>query len=157
MKRLSTLVTITLALLLATPAAAADEAAKDALARELMTLTGSADMGKQVMEAMMAQLTSNPQIPQDYADKFLALAKPEHLVEMVVPLYVKAYDLKTLQAAVDFYKTDAGEALVAAMPQITQESMVLGQQWGMDLAAQVQASMEAEAEAAPEPEKPAKR
>ncbi len=155
MKRLSTLITITLALLLAVPAAAADDAAKDALARELMALTGAADMGKQVMEGMMAQLTNNPQIPQEYADKFLALAKPEHLVEMVVPLYVKAYDLKTLQAAVDFYKTDAGKALVAAMPQITQESMVLGQQWGMDLAAQVQKSMEAEAAA--EPEKPAKR
>lgn len=159
MKNFSRLAAFALALLFVLPAAAADDAAKEKLARELMALTGAADMGKQVMEGMMAQLAANPSIPQEFADKFLELAKPEQLLDLVVPLYVSAYDEKTLKAAVTFYKTPAGRALVAAMPQITQESMVLGQQWGMELAGQVQAAMQAQEQAAeePAPAEPAKR
>ena len=52
MKNFSRLAAFALALLFVLPAAAADDAAKEKLARELMALTGAADMGKQVMEGM---------------------------------------------------------------------------------------------------------
>ena len=143
--RLSTFAAILIALVLAVPGAArADDVKKEKMARELMELTGSADLGKQMMEGMTAQFRTQPGVPADFVEKFLELAKPEDLVNMVVPLYVKTFDEETLQAAIDFYKTTAGKKLVAALPQITQESMVLGQQWGMELAQKTQAALEAE-------------
>ena len=145
-------VVLVLALALALPGVArADDAEKTKLARELMALTGSADLGKQMMDGMADQFRSQPGIPEGFIDKFLELAKPEGLVDMVVPLYVKTFDAETLQAAVDFYKTPAGKNLVAGLPQITQESMVLGQQWGMELAQKTQAALNAATPAA-EPE-----
>ena len=135
-----------LALAFAFPTAArADDAAKEKLARELMAVTGSADLGKQMIEGMTAQFGAQPGIPADFVKKFLELADPNDLVEMVVPLYVKTFDESTLQAAVDFYKTTAGQKLVAALPVITQESMVLGQAWGVELAKKAQAAVEADA------------
>ena len=119
----------------------ADDVVKERLARELMTLTGSAELGKLVMDGMMQQFALNPQIPKEFIDKFMELAKPEEIIEMVVPIYVRTYDEATLQAAVTFYKTEEGRKLVAALPAITQESMALGQQWGLKLAEQTQQAL----------------
>jgi hypothetical protein len=143
MKRINTLAVVLFSLLLAGPALA-DDAKKEKLARELMALSGAADMGKQVMHGMMEQFRSNPAIPPKFVDKFLELAKPEQLVEMVVPLYVRIYDEETLAAAVAFYKTKSGKALIAGLPQITQESMALGQKWGQELAAKVLSELNAQ-------------
>ena len=134
-----------LALAFVVPTSAhADDAAKEKLARELMSVTGSADLGKQMIEGMTAQFAAQPGVPGDFVRKFVELADPNDLIEMVVPLYVKTFDVDTLQAAVEFYKSPAGKKLVGALPMITQESMVLGQQWGMDLATRAQAAVEAE-------------
>lgn len=126
---------VAFSLLTAVPTSAhADDAAKEALVRELLEVTGSADLGKQMMDGMMAQFQGNPALPPGFAEKFSELAKPEQIVEMVVPIYMKAYDEKTLQAAIDFYKTPEGTLLMAKMPQISQESMIVGQDWGAKLA-----------------------
>ena len=127
----------------------ADDAARETLARELMVVTGAGDLGKQVIEGMSAQLSGNATMAS-FLEKFVELAKPDELVELVVPLYVKAFDEETLQAAVDFYNTPAGKKMVAATPQLTQESMALGQAWGMKLAKQAQEAVDADKAAAGE-------
>jgi uncharacterized protein len=137
------LIALTLLFALALPQTGrADDAAKEALVREMMELTGSAELGKQMLEGMMAQFSQNPAIAQEFTDKFLELAKPEELIEMIVPLYVQALDEATLKATIEFYKSPAGKQLVAVQPQLTQDSMVLGQQWGMKLAEATQAALE---------------
>jgi len=97
-----------------------------------------------VIEGMSAQLGGNEQM-RPFLEKFVELAKPDELVNLIIPLYVKTYDEDTLQAAIDFYKTEAGQKLIAAMPQLTQESMEIGQKWGMELAQKAQAALDAEA------------
>jgi len=135
-----------LVLVLAAPRIAhADDAHKEKLARQLMAETGAADLGKQVMQSMLAQFRKNPQISKEFIDKFTELAKPEQIVELVVPIYVRTYDEETLQAAVDFYGSPAGKKLVAGLPLITQQSMAVGQQWGMQIAQQTQAALQAQA------------
>lgn len=146
MRRLTLMLTLA-SLFLAAPASAGDDAAKEKLARELMALTGAADIGKQMMEGMANQFRQTPNVPTGFVDAFLELAEPEQLVELIVPLYVRTYDLETLEAAITFYKTPAGKKLIAATPQLTQESMVLGQQWGMELAKQAEAKVAADAAA----------
>ena len=137
------LIALALAFTLALPAAVrADDATKEALVREMLELTGAADLGKQMMEGMAAQFRQNPQISGEFIDKFLELAKPDDLIELIVPVYVKALDEDTLRGSIEFYKSPAGMQLVAVQPQITQESMVLGQQWGMKLAEETQKALE---------------
>jgi hypothetical protein len=125
---------ILIAVLFAFPSAAsADDKAKEKLAYELMALTGAADLGEQMIEGMVSQFRTQAEMPTEFLDKFVELADGEALVQMVVPLYVKNFDEETLQAAVDFYKTPSGKKLIAGLPQITQESMVLCQKWGVEL------------------------
>jgi len=123
----------------------ADDAAKEKLVLEMLDLTGAGDLGKQVMDAMMAQFGQSPGIPPEFIAKFSELAKPQDLVNMVVPLYVKALDEETLKACIAFYKSPAGKKLVDVTPQLTADSMALGQEWGMKLVEQTQAALAAEA------------
>ncbi len=145
------LAAIVLAFAFAFPAGAhADDAAREKLARELMVVTGAGDLGKQVIEGMTAQLSGNAAMAP-FLEKFVELAKPDELVDLVVPLYVKTFDEETLQAALDFYNTPAGKTMIAATPQLTQESMALGQAWGMKLAKQAQEAVDADKVAADKP------
>ena len=125
--------------------ALADDASKEVLVRELLEVTGSADLGKQMMDGMMAQFEGNPGLPPGFAKKFGELAKPEQIVELVVPIYMKTYEEKTLQAAIDFYKTAEGKALISKMPAVSQESMLVGQTWGASLAQQTMDALAADA------------
>ena len=61
---------------------------------------------------------------------------------MIVPLYVQALDEATLKATIEFYSSPEGRKLIEVQPQLTQDSMVLGQQWGMKLAEATQAALE---------------
>lgn len=142
MLRLIALCTLSLSLL-AAPAFAGDDAKKEELALELMALTGSADLGKQVLDGMLAQFRAQPGLPPGLVDKIQELARPDEILALVVPLYVKTYDQKTLEAAIRFYKSPEGKKLVAAMPQLTQESMAVGQQWGTQLVEKAMAELQA--------------
>lgn len=108
---------------------------KETLARELMDLCGASKLGEQVMESMLTMLADDTD--EEFVRKFLSLAKPEQLVEMVVPIYTAHFDEETLHALIDFYNTPAGVKLIAAMPAITEASMMAGQEWGTKLATQL--------------------
>ena len=123
---------------LSAPAIAKDDAAKkEELARELMELTGASRMGKQVMDQMLGSMRNNPAMSSEFIDRFSAEIDADQLVEMVVPIYVEHLDVKTLKAAVKFYRTQEGRALIAKMPVIMQESMTVGQQWGAEMGRRV--------------------
>ena len=83
---------------------------------------------------------------------FLEKATAEALIELVVPIYVKHLDLETIEAAIKFYETPAGAKLITATPIITQESMVAGQAWGLQLAQEILAEM-ADRKEMPQPPK----
>ena len=108
---------------------------KVTLVRELMTRTGASKIGQQVMENMLRGLADEED--EEFIQKFLSLANPDQLVEMIVPLYVAHFDEETLKALIDFYKTPAGVKLVAAIPAITEGAMLAGQRWGTELAEQL--------------------
>jgi hypothetical protein len=51
-----------------------------------------------------------------------------------VPIYLKHYDREPLLAAIAFYQSDYGQALVSGLPAVTAESMETGRAWGAALA-----------------------
>ena len=107
---------------------------KEAKIRKLLDLTGAGDLGKQTMEGMMAAFKNAPGLPEDFIETFLELAKPEDVVNLVVPIYMKHLDEETLDAVIKFHESPAGQKLIKVTPSITKESMEAGQVWGRDLA-----------------------
>lgn len=134
-----------LTLTLSMPAAQAADDKVEALARELMELTGAANLGEQTMQAMMAEFAKLG-VPPEFSERFMAKANADQLVELVVPIYVETYDEKTLKAALKFYRSKEGALLVSKMPEINERAMAAGQAWGAALAQEVIEEMQAEAE-----------
>lgn len=120
------------------------EKATEDLAHELLEVSGAGQMGVQVMEQMFASFkTALPDVPQEFWDEFMQSVDPDDLVKLVIPIYVKHLEKSEMEAAIAFYKTPAGQAILTKLPVIMQESMTAGQQWGMQLGTEVQKRLEA--------------
>ena len=120
----------------------AERTAEDA-ARELLEVLGAGTMGIQILDQMIGSFkTSVPDVPEEFWDEILASADPDHLVDMIIPIYVKHLSLEDMEAALEFYKTQAGQTIVRKLPLITQESMMVGQEWGMQMANEVQTRLQ---------------
>jgi hypothetical protein len=133
MKKLSVLLFATLCI---TPFTFADES--EELARELLKASGSAEMGEQVMSQVInAMRPSAPNVPDEFWEEFMANYDAQQFVDMLVPIYVKHLSDKEMKSIIDFYESPAGQALVEKQPLIMQESMAVGQQWGMELSQKV--------------------
>ena len=83
---------------------------------------------------MMETFRKMPNLPPGFVDKLRQNMKPEQLTEMIVPIYLKHLDHKTLVAAIRFYQSPEGRVIVKALPVVTAESGEAGKQWGMALA-----------------------
>ena len=116
---------------------AQQKASKESI-RTLLEMSGSARVGIQVMTNMIAAYReSYPQVPQAFWDDFLKEAKPETLVEMIIPVYEKHYTQEEVQGLIAFYQSPLGKKVITTMPLIAQESYSIGTEWGKKLAEQV--------------------
>jgi len=55
------------------------------------------------------------------------------LVTMLTPIYQKYLTQSDLEDIIVFYRSPVGQKLGENTPKITQESMVVGQEWGMEI------------------------
>lgn len=55
------------------------------------------------------------------------------LVDLLTPVYQKHLTINDLKELIKFYESPAGQKLAQTTPLITQESMQVGQQWGMQI------------------------
>jgi hypothetical protein len=104
------------------------------LARTLMEVTGAGNLGKQVADGMMVSFRKMPNIPPAFIDRFKDNIRVDEMVDMVVPVYLKHYDRETMLAAIRFYQSKHGQAMVKALPAVTAECMEIGRAWGAKLA-----------------------
>ncbi|WP_319478563.1 DUF2059 domain-containing protein [Marispirochaeta aestuarii] len=105
----------------------------------LMEMTGSADMGIQVMQNMIVQFKQIlPEVPEDYWDQFMARVNPEDMIDLIVPIYDKHFTHEEITDIISFYETPTGKKLIQEMPAISQESMSAGQAWGMRIGQEIQ-------------------
>ena len=57
----------------------------------------------------------------------------EELLELLVPVYKKYLTIEDLKGMIKFYETPVGRKYAQKSPLIVQESMQVGQQWGMKM------------------------
>ena len=112
------------------------EKAKDI--RRFLDLSGSGKAGEQAVGQMLQQFkTAMPKVPAEFWDEFAKETSTESIVESLVPVYDKYLSSEDLKAIIAFYESPAGKKLVASQPQIAQDSRVVGQKWGSDLAKKI--------------------
>lgn len=139
------------------PAPAADDGAarREQLALRLMEVTGAAQLGIQVMNSMLAELQKNPKVPAALIERLKRNAKPETLTQLVLPIYVSNLTEGEMQAAIRFYETPEGAAMLRKMPAMMQQSMQAGQQWAVQWVQQTARELEAEEKQGAPAEQPA--
>ena len=65
-------------------------------------------------------------------------AEIQKLEKQLIPVYKKNFTHEDVKAIIAFYESEAGKNLAAKTPAITQESMIIGQQWGINLGIAIQ-------------------
>nr|WP_246534888.1 DUF2059 domain-containing protein [Wohlfahrtiimonas chitiniclastica] len=109
--------------------------------KQLITDTGAADMGTMVLEQLIGQLKQ-----MGATDAQIAEVKKEfnvdQLIDLLVPVYQKEFTEADVKAFLEFYQSPAGKKMIEKQPVIMQESMMIGQQWGMGVAQKIQTILE---------------
>lgn len=125
--------------------AAKEMSEKEKDIRKLLDMTGAGQLGKQLMDQMLAQFKqAMPRVPEKFWDEVAKETSVEQLVEMVVPVYDGNFEHEDIKGLIAFYESPLGKKLIAAQPQIMKESMAAGQKWGMEVAARIVKRLQAE-------------
>ena len=128
------LIFLALALSLTSPLALAGPASKESVSR-LMHKTGAGNMGVQVFQQMLPALKKMvPDAPEDFWAEVMSEVDANTIVELVIPVYQKYLTEQDIRAINAFYDSEAGKKLIEVQPAIMQESMLIGQQWGKEVA-----------------------
>ncbi|MEH6657934.1 DUF2059 domain-containing protein [Leeuwenhoekiella marinoflava] len=121
---------------------------KDTL-KEMLVASGS--MGtfqvaiKQVFNMYKQQKPGVPDEVWGELESSFSKTSIDDLAEMLTPVYKKSLTQSDLQAIIGFYQTPIGQKFAEKTPAITQESMQVGQQWGMKLGQKVMSKLQEKA------------
>jgi hypothetical protein len=110
--------------------------------KEMFELNGTKETFMTAIDQMMEMFESSREdVPSELwkalGDEFNKTSLNE-LVDMLAPVYFKYMTLDEILQITAFYKTPAGKKLAISTPAITQESMQIGQQWGMKIGQKVE-------------------
>ncbi|MEI6178615.1 MAG: DUF2059 domain-containing protein [Verrucomicrobiota bacterium] len=114
---------------------------------KMLQLTGMeklfVQMKTQMLSGLKSKLTS---VPDSFWEKFQEKMDTHELVEKIIPLYDKYYTLEDLKAINAFYESPVGKKILTTLPQIMQESMKIGQEWGEKIGRQAVEEAQKESE-----------
>ena len=101
---------------------------------EVSGTEGSYQAAIKQMFSMSKQQYSNVEVEiwTDLEKEFSKTSLNE-LTKMLVPVYSKYMTLEDLNELIKFYNTPTGKKYAKSTPLIMQESMQIGQQWGMKI------------------------
>jgi len=119
-------------------------------ARELIDLSGMANMQKQMFSGMMPTLrrSAPPYMPEDVLDDFEKTLGNDYWQPAVIQAYQAHFSTEDAAAAIAFYKSPAGRHIVAESPIIFRDLQLAGAQLGTKVMQEVLERHKAEIEAA---------
>jgi len=105
---------------------------------KMLKSTGMEKVANQIMGQMIETFkTQSPDVPAEFWTKLQQQMDVHDLISRIIPVYDKYYTLEDLKAINAFYESPAGQKVLANLPQITQECMKIGQQWGEEVGQKV--------------------
>ncbi|WP_140485175.1 DUF2059 domain-containing protein [Flavobacterium sp. GSA192] len=109
---------------------------------QLLELTGSGKMAIQMMNQMMGSLKiSHSKTSEDFLKEFKKEVKAEDITNMIIPIYDKHYTESDIDQLIAFYNSPIGKKMISTMPQVMQESMIVGQNWAKQIIEKSQAKL----------------
>lgn len=92
---------------------------------------------KQTIQNMKTAASGLSDETWDELEKEFLKTSIDDLVVKLQPVYEKYLTIDDLKAVIRFYESSVGKKLAVNTPLITQESMQIGGQWGMELGQKV--------------------
>ena len=127
------------------PKATAAQTSKEAKIRELIRLTGSADLAFNAMKTQVATIKKMLPLPakaqDDFADQFFAAADINEFIDLFVPIYDKHFTESDLDGMLAFYRTPVGQKLIKELPAVAAESQQAGASRGRQIGEKVGAQI----------------
>jgi len=115
--------------------------------RKLLKITGSGELGTQVMSQMIGNMKkAMPQVPEKFWGDFMKEVHTDELIDLIVPVYDRNLSQGDITELIKFYESPTGKKFVSVLPKITQESMGVGETWGRNLAMKVMVKLQAQHE-----------
>jgi hypothetical protein len=119
------------------------ETAKQQDIRRLLKMTGSAELGTQVLTQMLSNMKKSlPNVPEVFWTDVAKEIHTEELVSLIVPIYDQNLSQDDIRELIKFYSSPTGKKFVSVLPKITEESMAVGQTWGNQLVQKVIAKLQ---------------
>src|SRR5688572_12708529 len=110
---------------------------KEQLSERLIQASGGDKLGVQIFDQIIAQFSQSGMVKPELVEKLRAKTNPAELVSLIVPVYTKHLTDTEMIEMIEFYETPTGRSVVSKLPMIAQESMMVGQTWGANLAQSV--------------------
>jgi uncharacterized protein len=105
--------------------------------KEMFKVSGTEESYQAAIKQMMVMFKQqSPNVDAAIWDEFekeFSKTSINDLVEMLVPVYSKYMTEEDLKEMIKFYQTPVGQKFAKSTPLIMQESMQIGQQWGMKI------------------------
>ena len=122
----------------------AQEAEQDAFSKDiarLFELNGSektyAAIIPQILNSMKGLHTDVPAEAWAELEKEFLKESITDLTKLLTPIYKKHFTHEDVKSMIAFFETPVGRKLAEKTPIISQESMAVGQQWGMQIGTRV--------------------
>ena len=110
--------------------------------RHLLEINGSKEQFEMTSQQLIQQFK---QQSHDIADSVWTVVKEDiigpafrELTEKMIPVYQKHFTHEEIKALIAFYESETGKMRVKKQPVIQQEIMPFSQQWGRQLATDIQ-------------------
>ena len=133
---------IILSLLLSIPATQAQDNEFEKDLALMLELNGSKESYDMVFEQIVGQLKySMPNVSDENWAKVKADVFDKQIIELnkkLVPIYKKHFTHDEIKGIIAFYQTEVGKKMAQKSAILAQESMAIGQQWGMQLGQSIQ-------------------
>ena len=93
---------------------------------------------QQMKKIFKAQFTDLKDEDWNSIEEYINKESFPNLINQLSPVYQKHLSEEDLKTIIAFYNSEAGKKFAEKTPLIAQESMVVGQQWGIELGQKIQ-------------------
>ena len=122
-----------------------------AAAKDLMAVMRSSDNFKAMMPSIMQALKpaivqGRPEVDRDFDALVAPLlgamnSRLDEIIDKVAGIYARNFTAAELREVTAFYRGPTGQKFVQKLPGVMQESLVVGQQFGQQIAGELQQRM----------------
>jgi len=112
----------------------ADESQKRKDIRRLLKITGTPELGLRIARRIIQNMKrSYPDVPDKFWAEFEDELHEDAFISIIVPIYEEHFTHEDVKKLIEFYKTDVGQKYVDKLPELTEQSMQAGRNWGREL------------------------